>query len=97
MNYKIAKMQQLFIKKQANEIFDIDSTNYQQRVEAFETFKFLDRLDEDFLFNNYQVQLASDSPLPMVGFSPEHKEMFLRLKFRSINSRIPKLTLPATA
>ena len=70
-------------------MFETDQRYFQTFTNELEAVKAGEQIDEDIIYNNYQAHLASDTPIPFEGFSKENRDMLLRLKFRSINSRIP--------
>ena len=70
-------------------MFQLDQAYFQTYNQQLQGSNLLEKIDEDTIYNNYQGHLAVDAALPFKGFTSENKEMFQRLKFRSINSRIP--------
>ena len=77
------------VNKKGKEMFDCDQSYFQVYTRQLQASKILEKIDEYIIYFNYQAHLAVDSPLPFKSFTTENKEMFQRLKFRSINSRIP--------
>jgi len=67
----------------------LDFQHFSKLATKFEILKYIKKLSEDFLYDNYLQQLQVDSALPFDQFDQSHRDAFLRLKLRCANSRIP--------
>jgi hypothetical protein len=45
-------------------------------------------IPESLLYNVYREELQRDTDEPFTGFSPDLKEVYYRLKFKSLSERI---------
>ncbi len=67
---------------------DTDSNKYDKLLQSY---KYLEDLSEDTLWILYEPALANpSSSRPFEGFKKLHRDLYLRLKLRSLESRLSK-------
>lgn len=84
-----ADVEEKTFRKRVLELFMLDLQHFSKLAERFEVLKYINKVSEDFLYENYQQQLQVDSALPFDQFDQSHRDAYLRLKLRCANSRIP--------
>lgn len=82
-------------KGQVEEVLQVEK-DIVQFEQAFEGLMYLDSIYFDLIFKEYRQALLRDNERPLDNFNQEHRDLYMRLKFKALRDcGLPRVAVAA--
>ena len=76
-------IEQMLNKGQVEEVLKVEKDIVQLEL-AFEGLSYLDSISFDLIFKEYRQALLRDNERPLDNFNQEHRDLYMRMKFKAL-------------